>query len=425
MKQHHIYSVGQVNHYIKGVLNHDLLLSSLYVRGEVSNCKYHTSGHIYFSLKDTSGTISCIMFASYKKGLTFRMKDGDKVVVGGNIDVYERGGSYQLYAREIQREGEGLLYERFVRLKRELEEMGMFDPMYKQPIPKYAAKIGVVTASTGAAIRDIQNISHRRNPYVEIILYPALVQGEGAKDSIVRGIHLLDEMNLDTIIVGRGGGSIEDLWAFNEPEVAQAIFEARTPIISAVGHETDTTIADYVADLRAPTPSAAAELAVFDIREFQELLQSYQLTMERELLRRIRELKGKTQFYEARLKGSSPESHLNNERRRAADLAFKLDQAMQQKLEHARQNAKDYKVMEAFFHQKLQNARQRLEVMIERMHGLNPINQLNRGFSYVSDDKEHAVTKISQVQIGDMLTIHVTDGLIETEVKEIKKSDGS
>ena len=236
-----IYSVGQVNNYIRTMFDQDFMLNKIYIKGEVSNCKYHTSGHIYFSLKDESGTISCVMFAGQRKGLGFAMKNGDKVVAGGSVSVYERDGKYQLYAREITLEGAGLLYERFLAMKKELEEMGMFDGCYKQPIPKYAKKIGIVTASTGAAIRDIMNITARRNPYVQLILYPALVQGEQAKYSIVKGIETLDRLGLDVLIVGRGGGSIEDLWAFNEEIVARAIFACRTPVISAVGHETDVT----------------------------------------------------------------------------------------------------------------------------------------------------------------------------------------
>lgn len=259
-----IYSVAQVNSYIKNLFVQDFLLNRISVRGEVSNCKYHTSGHIYFTLKDKSGTLSAVMFAGQRKGLTFQLQEGQQVVVNGSIDIYERDGRYQLYAREIRRDGVGDLFERFQKLRDELEEMGMFAAEYKKPIPKYAKTIGIVTASTGAAIHDIINITARRNPYVQLILYPALVQGQDARFSIVNGIRTLDSMGLDVLIVGRGGGSMEDLWAFNEEVVARAIFECETPVISAVGHETDVTIADYVADLRAPTPSAAAELAVFD-----------------------------------------------------------------------------------------------------------------------------------------------------------------
>ena len=264
------YSVGQVNRYIKNMFTQDYLLQKIYVKGEVSNCKYHTSGHIYFSLKDETGTLNCVMFAGHRRGLAFAMKNGDKVIVGGSVDVYERDGRYQMYAKEITLEGAGALYERYLALKQELEDMGMFAQEYKQPIPRFIRRLGVVTAPTGAAVQDIRNISYRRNPYLQIILYPALVQGAGAAESIVKGIQMLDKTDVDVIIVGRGGGSIEDLWAFNEEIVARAIFECSTPIISAVGHETDFTIADFAADLRAPTPSAAAELAVDDYRSVIE-----------------------------------------------------------------------------------------------------------------------------------------------------------
>ena len=264
-----VYTVREVNAYIKNMFAQDFMLNRIYVKGEVSNVKYHTSGHIYFSLKDESGTIACVMFAGQRSGLSFRMSEGQQVIVLGSIRVYERDGKYQLYAREIVLDGAGLLYEKFQALKKELEEMGMFAPEYKKPIPRYAFRVAVVTASTGAAVRDIIQISHRRNPYVQLLLCPAQVQGEGAADSIVKAIRTVDEAGVDVMIVGRGGGSMEDLWAFNEEKVARAVFDCRTPVISAVGHETDTTIIDYVADLRAPTPSAAAELAVFSLAEFQ------------------------------------------------------------------------------------------------------------------------------------------------------------
>ena len=282
-----VYSVKQVNAYIKNMFAQDYLLNRIYVRGEVSNCKYHTSGHIYFSLKDESGTIACAMFAGQRGGLSFRMGEGQQVVVFGSIGVYERNGDYRLYAKEIILAGAGELYERFEALKRELSEMGMFAPEYKKEIPAYAGRVGIVTAPTGAAIRDIMNVAKRRNPYVQLVLYPALVQGEGAKESIAKGLKALDESGVDVIIAGRGGGSMEDLWAFNEEEVARAIFNCRTPVISAVGHETDTTIADFVADLRAPTPSAAAELAVYEYAQAAGMLEEYKLRMRRLLSQKV------------------------------------------------------------------------------------------------------------------------------------------
>ena len=282
-----IYSVGQVNAYIKNMFSQDFLLQQISVKGEVSNCKYHTSGHIYFTIKDEKSAMSAIMFAGNRRGLAFPMKEGDKVVVTGSIEVYERDGKYQIYAREITRDGMGNLYLKFETLKRELEEMGMFAQEYKRPIPKYARTVGVVTAPTGAAVQDIRNISSRRNPYVQLILYPALVQGEGAASSIVNGIRALERMKVDVIIVGRGGGSIEDLWAFNEEIVARAIFDCSIPIISAVGHETDWTIADFVSDLRAPTPSAAAELAVCNIADIIFSLQEYEKNLQQKMQYKI------------------------------------------------------------------------------------------------------------------------------------------
>ena len=276
-----VYSVSQVTAYIKNMFTQDFALNRISIRGEVSNCKYHTSGHIYFTLKDGGAQIAAVMFAGQRKGLSFTLAEGQQVTATGSVDVYERDGRYQLYVRKIERDGTGDLYARFERLKAELLEMGMFDACYKQPIPRFALRVGVVTASTGAAIRDIMNISARRNPYVQLVLCPAQVQGERAAASIVRGIETLDAMGLDVLIVGRGGGSIEDLWAFNEERVARAIFNCRTPVISAVGHETDVTIADYVADLRAPTPSAAAELAVFDWHQFEEQLASERKRLDR------------------------------------------------------------------------------------------------------------------------------------------------
>lgn len=288
MANRNIYSVAQVNSYIKNMFAQDFMLRQVSIKGEVSNCKYHTSGHIYFTIKDAGAAMNAIMFAgSRAAGLSFHMKEGDQVIVTGSVEVYEKTGTYQLYAKKIELDGEGNLYLKFEQLKHELEEMGMFAAEYKQPIPRYAGRIGVVTAPTGAAVQDIRNVSSRRNPYVQVILYPALVQGEGAANSIVKGIQTLDAMNLDVIIVGRGGGSIEDLWAFNEEIVARAIFDCRTPIISAVGHETDWTIADFVSDRRAPTPSAAAELAVSDYRQTLERLDNLRRRMDRNLTGRI------------------------------------------------------------------------------------------------------------------------------------------
>lgn len=395
-----VYSVGQVNRYVKNMFIQDYVLRKVYVKGEVSNCKYHTSGHIYFSLKDETGVLSCVMFAGQRRGLAFRMKDGDRVVVGGAVDVYERDGRYQMYAKEITLEGAGALYERFLALNAELEEMGMFAPEYKQPIPRFIRRLGVVTAPTGAAVQDIRNISLRRNPYLQIILYPALVQGDGAADSIVKGIRMLDEAGVDTIIVGRGGGSIEDLWAFNEEKVARAIFECRTPIISAVGHEVDFTIADFVADLRAPTPSAAAELAVDDMAQVMYTLSSYQERFQRDMREKIEFQRVRLGQYQMRLKYLSPESRLRDRRQALVDFEDTLRRAMDNKL---------------------QQYRHRLGIYLERYQGLSPLAKLNQGYSFVADTDGRGITSVSQVKPGDRVEISVTDGVIQAEVSDSRR----
>ena len=395
-----VYTVRQVNAYIKNMFTQDYMLNRIYVKGEVSNCKYHTSGHIYFSLKDESGTIACVMFAGQRGGLAFHMREGQQVVVFGGISVYERSGSYQLYAREIRLDGEGVLYERFQALKQELGEMGMFAPEYKKTIPSFVKTVGIVTAPTGAAIRDIMNISSRRNPFVQLILYPALVQGEGTVQSIVTGIQTLDAYGVDVMIVGRGGGSIEDLWAFNEEAVARAIFECETPVISAVGHETDTTIADYVADLRAPTPSAAAELAVYDYRLTERTMIEYREKATRLLEQQIRMQRLRLREYQTKLMYLHPENQVRDYRQRIVDYEEKLRLLMENSL---------------------QKNKMRFTVDLEKMKKLSPLEKLNQGFSYVETADRKAVKRIGQVDVGDELTIYVTDGTIKVCAEETKE----
>ena len=390
-----VYTVRQVNTYIKNMFTQDFMLNRIYVKGEVSNCKYHTSGHIYFSLKDESGTIACVMFAGHRSGLSFRLQEGQQVIVLGSVSVYERSGQYQLYAREIMLDGAGALYEKFEALKKELAEMGMFAREYKQPIPKYIHTLGVVTAPTGAAVRDIINIAGRRNPYVQIILYPAQVQGEGAAESIVRGIRALEKKKVDVMIVGRGGGSIEDLWAFNEEAVARAIFECSIPVISAVGHETDTTIADFVADLRAPTPSAAAELAVYDHREARERIRTYQEAMLRQVTLKISEKRSALERLRMRLNYAHPRQKLNESRQYAADLETRLRLLMQNRLDREKH---------------------RLALCVEKMKGLSPLEKLSHGYSYIQNQNGENIRSIRQVSDGTALEIYVSDGRIRALV---------
>lgn len=397
-----VYTVKQVNAYIKNMFTQDYMLGRIYVKGEVSNCKYHTSGHIYFSLKDESGTIACVMFAGQRGGLSFRMGEGQQVIVMGAVNVYERSGSYQLYAKEIRLDGEGVLYEKFQMLKRELEEMGMFALEYKKPIPAYAQRIGVVTAPTGAAVRDIMNIARRRNPYVQLILYPARVQGEGAKESIVRGIRMLQQAEVDVMIVGRGGGSIEDLWAFNEEEVARAIFDCTVPVISAVGHETDTTIADYVADLRAPTPSAAAELAVYDYGKLSGELAEAKVRLSRLMRQKIQLERLRMREYQTKLKYLHPEHKLRDLRQRLSDMEDRLRGGMEGKL---------------------MDARHKLAVYVEMMKGLSPVGKLNQGYSYVQGASGRAVKSIWDVEEEDRLSVYVTDGIVYAVVEGMKEEE--
>lgn len=416
-----VYTVKQVNAYIKNMFTQDFMLNRIYIKGEVSNCKYHTSGHLYFSLKDESGTIACVMFAGQRSGLSFRMQEGQQVIVLGSVSVYERDGRYQVYAKEIVLDGAGLLYEKFIKLKKELEEMGMFAPEYKKPIPKYVRTVGVVTAPTGAAVRDIINITRRRNPYVQILLYPALVQGDGASESVVRGIRALEKANVDVMIVGRGGGAIEDLWAFNEEKVARAVFECSVPVISAVGHETDTTIIDYVADLRAPTPSAAAELAICNYRELLETIRTERERMHRSMRRKLEVASLHTARYAEKFRYLSLSGKLKSMRQQLADYEEQIPKAMHQRLEQEQERTrKVQEMLPLLMERNLRESRQQLAIRIERMKGLSPLAKLNQGFSYVQGS-EGTVKKVADVKKGDWLRIYVTDGQIEAQVTDTKK----
>ena len=394
-----IYSVSQINTYIKYMFSGNSLLNHVYVKGEISNCKYHTSGHIYFTLKDGTAQISCVLFAGRRSGISFRMEDGQSVIVFGSISVYERDGKYQLYADEIRLDGLGRLYEEFEYRKKKLGAEGLFAQEHKKEIPRYAKRVGVVTASTGAALQDICQITRRRNPYVQLVLYPAKVQGEGAADTVVKGIRALDG-RVDIIIVGRGGGSIEDLWAFNEESVARAIYECRTPVISAVGHETDTTIADFVSDLRAPTPSAAAELAVYDVHRLEECLADYHGAMAGQMLQKIEYNRMLLKQKELKLRQVHPGYVLRQKRLRADELSEKLTAKMKEKIN---------------------NARQRVALAAGRLNGLSPTERLEGGYAVVSLSSGPVVKEIGQVKVGDEIRADVSDGTITAAVKAVIK----
>ena len=396
-----VYSVGQINTYIRNMFTQDFVLNRVSVRGEISNLKYHTSGHIYFTLKDASAAIACVMFAGARGGLAFRMSNGQQVVVDGAVNVYERDGKYQLYATKIRQDGAGELYEKFLELKEELEEMGMFASEYKQPIPKFARRLGVVTAPTGAAIRDIINIATRRNPGIRIILYPAKVQGEGAAESVAAGLSALDALGVDVIIVGRGGGSIEDLWAFNEETVARAIFSCHTPVISAVGHETDTTIADFVADLRAPTPSAAAELAVADVTAWLQALDEDALQLQRIMQRMIKDARSRLRECELRMRYAKPQQRLMQQKQRLDEYEERLRRAMQSLLEQTR-------------HQ--------LALSEERLRRLSPYEKLESGYGCILTEDGRRIRSVSQVAPGEVVQIYLADGRMTARIQEVKET---
>ena len=456
------YTVSQVNRYLSRMIQEDFLLSRLTVAGEISNLKMHPSGHIYFTLKDQASQLSGIMFAGKRAGLSFRLENGMKVLVTGRIGLYEEGGSSQIYADSFQLAGQGELYLRFEALKKELMEMGLFDPMYKKPIPKYARRIGVVTASSGAAVRDIVQIARRRNPFVEITLFPALVQGEGAVPSIVKGIRTLDRMGLDALIVGRGGGSIEDLWAFNEEAVAKAIFDAETPIISAVGHETDTTIADFVADLRAPTPSAAAELAVFDYMQFVDDLASFTYSFHERIEKKILSYRQKVKERELQFSALHPRSILQGKQHRLLDLENRFQNAireaiqeqkdrlqsyttfsrnmerslaagkaklseyrkfsplMEERLLKTKHSVLEYQAFSERIKGKVQNTKHRLELLSEQFDALSPLRLLSKGYSYVRNEEGHRVSSIKQLTEGERIALQFSDGKAAARIEEIK-----
>ena len=419
-----VYSVTQVNSYIKNMFSQDFLLRRLSVKGEVSNCKYHTSGHIYFTLKDRGGTLAAVMFAGQRRGLQFRLEEGQQVVVKGTVDVYERDGKYQLYAQEIELAGRGDLYVKFEKLLRELEEMGMFDAQYKRPIPKYAKRVGIVTAPTGAAVRDIINISKRRNPYVQLVLYPALVQGEGAKDSIVHGIQTLDAMGLDVLIVGRGGGSIEDLWAFNEEAVARAIFACETPVISAVGHETDVTIADYVAELRAPTPSAAAELAVFDHGQFLADLEARKRKLDREMGFFLDSVKGRLKRDELKIRIHHPQRIINEKRQRLADIEDVMNRRLGKMLDDSRRGVTmKADTLERIMERRLEQDKKRLALASGKLWGLSPLKKLGQGYGFVTDESGARLASVKQAPVGSKIHVQVADGKLTASVEKSEEAE--
>ncbi len=413
------YSVSFVTRYIKSLLENDLHLQSIKVEGEVSNITYQSNGNIYFTLKDDSALLPCVMFKSNGRRLAFRPDTGSKIEVSGRISLYEPNGKYQLIATSIKACGQGELYRRFMELKEELEEAGMFDSSYKRLIPSHIRTLGVITSPTGAAIRDIISIATGKNPYISIILYPALVQGEGAKESLARGICTLDSMGLDVIILGRGGGSLEDLWAFNERIVAEAIFASNTPIISAVGHETDFSISDYVADLRAPTPTAAAEIAVYSMEELKGNLAGIYGRLNNDIYSVIEKNQKRAEYSHKHILSLSPKAILNRKRVRLQNVSKLMYNAMKSKLDRGEKLQNMAKLLDNTMLNKLELSRENIKRMANGLNALSPAARLSQGYSYITDSEGKNIYKKDDVSPGDRVNIRVCDGDIIAEVREV------
>lgn len=398
----HIFSVTQINSYIHRIFESDYALKKIYLKGEVSNCKYHSSGHIYFTLKDEKSTLRCVMFSSDRfKGLAFHLEDGQLIEACGNISVYEQAGTYQLYVRKIELAGAGELYVRYERLKQELAEKGYFDFERKKPLPAYPEKIGIVTALTGAAIEDIRSIARRRNQTVQLYLYPAKVQGEGASAEIARGIRYFDKAGVDIIIIGRGGGSIEDLWAFNEMPVADAIYEADTPIISGTGHEVDMTIADYCADVRAATPSAACELAIPDMQSVFTKLSNYREALDMQVEQRCAQLRQQMILLQRQLEAGRPDRKLLKYKLLYERLENRLSQAIKEKYRSRQQMFSRY---------------------VDQLSGLAPTNRLKGGYAFAQTKNGRPVASIERLEKEVPFSLTFSDGEAEVIPVHLKKN---
>ena len=420
----HVYSVGQINQYIRNLFGQDFLLNKVSVRGEITGLKDHPSGHLYFTLKEGNSVLSAVMFAgSRRTGLKTVPKEGMKVIVTGNVDIYEAAGKYQLYAKEITPDGEGEGYRQFLLLKQKLEEMGMFDPLYKKPIPKYSLTVGIVTSPSGAALQDIIRVTKERNPYVQLILSPALVQGEAAPESIVRAIRKMDALHPDVMIVGRGGGSFEDLNCFNDESVAHAIFDAETPIISAVGHEVDFTIADFTADYRAATPSQAAEIAVFDRKTFENLLNQYRLRQAAVVREKTEAFKHQIRAAESALKAVHPKTRVRDQIQKADESYSKLLRLIQDQIEERKKKVEALSPRLSFWSDRLFREKQHaVQVAAARLNGLSPLEKLKNGYGYLEIGNE-PVRSARELKAGDPLQVVLHDGRVTTEVLEVKGNE--
>ncbi len=398
-----ILTVSEVTSYIKRILTNDPILHNIRVKGEISNLKHHSSGHIYFTLKDNASKIHCVMFKAHSERLQFNLEEGLKVNIKGYISIYERDGQYQLYASEIEPQGVGALYLAFQQLKERLEKEGLFDKRNKKPLPFLPKRVAIVTSPTGAAIRDIISVIKRRMPAAQLVVIPAQVQGEGASASIARGLQLCNSLeDIDLIITGRGGGSIEELWAFNEEIVARAIYESKIPVISAVGHETDYTIADFVADFRAPTPSAAAEMAVPDKREVKELLSTINKRLCYGVSANVKDKRNRLELFKHSYSYKYPFAAVYDRRQRLDRLMEDAAKIMMNRLVRQQDSLKSY---------------------AERLHSLSPLSVMSRGFSLAKNNEGSIIRSVSQVKAKEHISLSLLDGELSCSVLEVVKED--
>ncbi|ELC8349639.1 exodeoxyribonuclease VII large subunit [Clostridium perfringens] len=394
-------SVGEVNNYVKKLVENDFILKNLNVKGEISNLKFHSSGHIYFSLKDENSKVNCIMFKNNAVNLDFRLEEGMKVEIKARLGVYHKEGTYQLYCENIKKAGIGELFEEFHKLKKELSEEGIFDEKYKRALPKFPKRIGIITARTGAAVRDIINVIQRRNKSLDIILYPAKVQGENAADSIIEGIRYFNnEKSVDVIILGRGGGSIEELWAFNNRELAYEIFNSRIPTVSAVGHEVDFTISDFVSDMRAPTPSAAGELVSPSLQEMINDLLNKKEFLNRAIDRKFLNSKRDVDLLHKGLKVNNPKHIIEKRIKEVNSLEEKLNFLGKRKIDKAKDE---------------------LIALNSILQTLNPLNTLGRGYSVIMDKEDKVINEVSELKKNDMVKVIMKDGSVNIDIKIINE----
>ena len=394
-------SVGEVNNYVKKLVENDFILKNLNVKGEISNLKFHSSGHIYFSLKDENSKVNCIMFKNNAVNLDFRLEEGMKVEIKARLGVYHKEGTYQLYCENIKKAGIGERFEEFHKLKKELSEEGIFDEKYKRALPKFPKRVGIITARTGAAVRDIINVIQRRNKSLDIILYPAKVQGENAADSIIEGIRYFNnEKSVDVIILGRGGGSIEELWAFNNRDLAYEIFNSRIPTVSAVGHEVDFTISDFVSDMRAPTPSAAGELVSPSLKEMINDLVNKKEFLHRAIDRKFLNAKKDVDLLHKGLKGNNPKHIIEKRIKEVNSLEEKLNFLGKRKIDKAKDE---------------------LIALNSILQTLNPLNTLGRGYSVIMDKEDKVINKVSELKKNDMVKVIMKDGSVNIDIKIINE----